>query len=61
MLGYLEYLNLPTKVGIIIVIAFLIMQVIGEILEFKNKVVVPEFMKIRKYFKRRKQEKQVLQ
>ena len=44
MLGYLEYLNLPTKVGIIIVVVFLIMQVIGEILEFKNKVV-PEIYK----------------
>lgn len=32
------------------------MQIIGEILEFKGKVV-PEFMKIRKYFHRKKTEK----
>ena len=32
------------------------MQIIGELLEFKGKVV-PEFFKIRKYFKRRKKEK----
>jgi hypothetical protein len=30
---------------------------VGEILEFKGKVV-PEFMKIRKFFKRKKEEKQ---
>ena len=33
------------------------MQLIGELLEFKGKAV-PEFMKIRKFFKRRKEEKQ---
>ena len=32
------------------------MNVIGEILEFKGKVV-PEFMKIRKYFSRKRHEK----
>lgn len=33
------------------------MQLIGEICEFKGKAV-PELMKVRKYFKRRKEEKQ---
>ena len=47
---------MPTKVGIIIILAFLIMQVIGELLEFKGRVV-PEFVKIRKYFTRKKNEK----
>lgn len=47
---------MPTKVGIIIILAFLIMQVIGELLEFKGKVV-PEFVKIRKYFTRKRNEK----
>ena len=47
---------MPPKVGIIIVLAFLIMQVIGELLEFKGKVV-PEFVKIRKYFTRKRNEK----
>lgn len=36
------------------------MQVIGEIVEFKTKVTVPEFMKIRKYFARRRKEKEAL-
>lgn len=56
MINYLEYLNTPTKVGAVIILAFLIMQIIGEILEFKGKVV-PEFVKIRKYFARKNQEK----
>jgi hypothetical protein len=59
MLSYIEYLNLPTKITLILVISFLIFQIIGEILELKGKVV-PEFMKIRKYFSRRKKEKQAL-
>jgi hypothetical protein len=59
MLSYIEYLNLPTIITLILVISFLIFQIIGEILEFKGKIV-PEFMKIRKYFSRRKKEKQAL-
>lgn len=56
MINYIEYLNLPAKVGLALVGSFLIMQIIGEILEFKGKIV-PEFVKVRKYFKRKKQEK----
>lgn len=56
MISYLEYLNMPTKVALIIVGVFFILQIIGEILEFKGKVV-PEFVKVRKYFQRKKQEK----
>ena len=56
VINYLEYLNTPTKIGATIILAFLIMQIIGEILEFKGKVV-PEFVKIRKYFVRKNQEK----
>lgn len=56
MLAYFEYLNMPTKVGVVIILLFVIMQVFGELLEFKGKVV-PEFVKIRKYFARKKQEK----
>lgn len=56
MLGYIEYLNVPTKIALVIVAAFFVMQIIGESLEFKGKVV-PEFLKIRKYFKRKKTEK----
>lgn len=55
MMAYIEYLNMPVKVAIVVVTAFLVMQLIGEILEFKGKVV-PEFVKIRKIFARKKQE-----
>lgn len=56
MLDYIEYLNLPEKALLILVSIFFIMQIIGELLEFKGKVV-PEFFKVRKYFTRRKKEK----
>lgn len=48
---------MPTKVAIALVGIFFILQIIGELLEFKGKVV-PEFIKIRKYFRRKKQEKE---
>lgn len=61
MLSYLERLSatfgIPAVVVTGIIILFFIMQVVGEICEFKGKAV-PELMKIRKYFKRRKEEKQ---
>jgi hypothetical protein len=61
VLSYLEYLNehlnMPTKVGIIIVLLFVVMQIVGELLEFKGKIV-PEFVKIRKYFTRKRKEKE---
>lgn len=47
---------MPTKIGIVIILLFVIMQIIGEILEFKGKVV-PEFVKVRKIFKRKRDEK----
>jgi transcriptional regulator of heat shock response len=55
----MEYLNVPTKVGIGLVGLFFIIQIIGELLEFKGKVV-PEFIKIRKYFIRKKKEREAL-
>lgn len=55
MLDYIEYLDIPVKVAIVLISAFLIMQLVGEILEFKGKVV-PEFVKVRKVFARRKKE-----
>lgn len=57
MLNYLEYLNSPIGVTTLLVGVFLIIQIIGEVLEFKGKVV-PEFIKIRKYFVRKKRERQ---
>lgn len=59
MIEYIKYLNIPTKITILIVFLFLIIQIIGEILEFKGKVV-PEYIKIRKYFLRKKQEREIL-
>lgn len=59
MLNYIEYLNMPTKVAFVITTIFFVMQVIGEVLEFRGKVV-PEWIKIRKYFKRKKKEREVL-
>lgn len=59
MINYVEYLNIPTTVAIIVVGIFFILQIIGEILEFKGKVV-PEFVKVRKYFARKKKERQTI-
>ena len=56
MINYIEYLGLPVTVGIVIIGIVLVMQLAGEILEFKGKVV-PEFMKVRKIFSRRKKER----
>ena len=60
MLNYIEYLNVPAKLAFILVGLFLFLQIVGEILEFKGKCV-PEIMKIKKYFKRRKQEREIIQ
>lgn len=48
---------MPTKVAFTIVAAFLIMQIVGEILDFNGKTV-PMFLKVRKYFKHKKEEKE---
>lgn len=56
MLSYIEYLGIPLKIALVLVIIFFAMQAIGEFLEFKGKVV-PEFFKIRKWLTRRKKEK----
>lgn len=56
MINYIEYLGLPVTVGIVIIGIVLVVQLAGEILEFKGKVV-PEFMKVRKIFSRRKKER----
>lgn len=63
MLGYLEYINqifnIPIGLIVAIVVFFAVSNLIGEILEFKGKVV-PEIFKIRKYFARKKQERETL-
>ena len=47
---------MPTKVVITIILLFVVMQIVGELLEFIGKVV-PEVFKVRKYFARKKQER----
>jgi hypothetical protein len=56
MLSQLEYLNMPTKLVIIIIAFFAISNILGEILKFKG-IIVPEFMRIRDLIKRKKQER----
>lgn len=56
MVSYIEYLKIPTQVAVTLVIIFFIMQVIGEILSFRGKVV-PAIMNIRRYFSQKKREK----
>lgn len=57
MIQYIEYLGLPACIAIGLVGLFLFMQIVGEFLEFKGKVV-PEVLKVRKYFARRRKEKE---
>lgn len=61
MLSYIEALKeqigLPAVVITALIILFFAIQVVGELLEFKGKVV-PEFVKIRKYFARKRQERE---
>lgn len=59
MLNYIQYLNMPSKVALALVGIFFILQIIGELLEFKGKAV-PEIIKIRKIFARKKREREIL-
>ena len=53
----IEFLGIPTTVAIFLVILFMASQIIGEVLELLGKTM-PEILKIRKYFKRKKEEKE---
>ena len=59
MLDYLEYLNVPTKVALAMVVVFFCVQLIGGFLDMKGKVV-PEYLNIKAYFSRKKREREVL-
>ena len=60
MHNYIEYFDtLPLWVAAALMVGFGVMQAVGEFLEFKGKVV-PEFMKIRKRFARKRKEKEAL-
>lgn len=58
MHNYIEFFDkLPFWLIVSLMVFFGLIQGIGEILEFKGKAV-PEAMKIRKYFKRKRREKE---
>lgn len=59
MLSFIEYLGIPKAVGIFIIGLFFVSQLLGEILELKGRVV-PEFLKIRKRFARRRREREAM-
>ena len=59
MLGYIEYLKVPSIVAIAVIAVLFFMQVIGEVLAFKGKVV-PEIMTLRKRCTRKRKEKAAL-
>lgn len=50
---------MPLSVAVSLIVIFLVQQIIGELLEVKGKIV-PEFMKIRKYFDRKKKEHELM-
>ena len=59
MIQYLEYLKAPATVVFAFVAIVAAMNFVGEIIEFKGKVA-PEFLKMRKYFARKKKERETL-
>lgn len=56
LLKAIEFLGIPTTVAILLVGFLLVAQLIGELAELMGKTV-PEILKIRKYFQRKKAEK----
>ena len=56
----IEYLGIPGTIACAIIALFLVMQIIGELIDLKSKTA-PEFLKIRKYFARKKKEKKDLE
>lgn len=53
----IEFLGIPMTIAIVVVGLFLILHVIGSILDFKGKVV-PEIINMRGYLRRKKEEKE---
>jgi hypothetical protein len=53
----IEYIGIPTTIGVTLVALWLLLQIVGEISEVCGKVV-PEWLKIRKYFRRKKQQEE---
>ena len=59
MIAYIEYLKLPAIWGAVFVGILLVANVVGELMELKGKAA-PEVLKMRKYFARKKQERETL-
>ena len=57
LLEAIEFMGIPATVSIALVGLFLVMQIIGEIIELIGKTS-PEILKVRKCFARRRQEKE---
>lgn len=57
MVELIEYIGIPGTIAVVIVTLYLAIQLVGELVEFCGKVV-PEFFKVRKFFARKKQEKE---
>ena len=53
----IEYLGIPVSIAFALIAIYLFTQIVGEIIELFGKAV-PEFFKIRKFFARKKEEKQ---
>lgn len=56
----IEFVGAPTTIAIVVVGLFILLQVIGELAESMGKVV-PEILKVRKYFSRKHKEKEEMQ
>lgn len=59
MIDYISILELPEIVAGVLIVVFFVMQIVGEILELKGKSA-PEILKIRKYFQRKKREREII-
>ena len=59
MLDYLEVLELPAFIVVGIILIYCVMQLIGDFLTFKGKVV-PEFMRVKHWLNKRKEARNAL-
>lgn len=57
LLKGIEFLGIPATIAVILVGLYLIINIIGCILDFKGKVV-PEIINFRRYLRRKKEEKE---
>ena len=58
-MNYIEYLNIPATIAIVFVIIFFAAQIVGALLDLKG-FIVPEIINVKKYIKRKKEERKTL-